>query len=82
MLRASTEKEKNTTDSYDIIDDDNVYMNESISSGIPLEKLDTTVLKQGTKEYNDFKKEYAVRVFFLFFFFTIIIIYFSNSNSY
>ena len=67
MLRASTEKEKNTTNSHDVIDDDNVYMNESISSGIPLEKLDTTVLKQGTKEYNDFKKEYAVSFFFLFF---------------
>ena len=67
MLRASTEKEKNTTNSHDIIDDDNVYMNESISSGIPLEKLDTTVLKQGTKEYNDFKKEYAVSFFSIFF---------------
>ena len=75
MIRDSTEKEKNTTNSYDIIDDDNVYMNESISSGIPLEKLDTTVLKQGTKEYNDFKKEYAVS-FFFYFFFTIIIIFF------
>nr|XP_022308538.1 receptor-type tyrosine-protein phosphatase gamma-like isoform X3 [Crassostrea virginica] len=60
LLRASIEKEKITTNSHDIIDDDNVYMNETISSGIPLEKLDTTVLKQGTKEYNDFKKEYAV----------------------
>ena len=69
MLRSSTEKEKNTTKSHDIIDDDNVYMNESISIGIPIEKLDTTVLKQGTKEYNDFKKEYAVSFFFYFFFY-------------
>ena len=74
MLRDSTEKENNTTNSHDIIDDDNVYMNETISSGIPLEKLDTTVLKQGTKEYNDFKKEYAVRLDFL-----PLLVYFYNS---
>ena len=64
-------KENTTTNRYDPIEEDNVYMNETCSSGIPLEKLDSIVAKQGTKEYNDFKKEYAVRHFFLFVFFEL-----------
>nr|XP_022308543.1 receptor-type tyrosine-protein phosphatase T-like [Crassostrea virginica] len=59
FLKTSSVKENNTTNSYESIDDENVYMNETFSIGIPLEKLDFTVSKQGTKEYNDFKKEYA-----------------------
>ena len=68
-MRDSTVKENTTTNRYDPKEEDNVYMNETCSSGIPLEKLDSIVAKQGTKEYNDFKKEYAVRHFFLFVFF-------------
>ena len=67
MMRDSTVKENTTTNRYDPIEEDNVYMNETCSSGILLEKLDSTVAKQGTKEYNDFKKEYAVRHFFYLF---------------
>ena len=63
---------ENTTNRYDPKEEDNVYMNETCSSGIPLEKLDSIVAKQGTKEYNDFKKEYAVRHFFLFVFFELL----------
>lgn len=64
MMRDSTVKENTTTNRYDPKEEDNVYMNETCSSGIPLEKLDSIVAKQGRKEYNDFKKEYAVRHFF------------------
>nr|XP_022305244.1 receptor-type tyrosine-protein phosphatase epsilon-like [Crassostrea virginica] len=59
MMRDSAVKENTTTNRYDPIEEDNVYMNETCSSGIPLEKLDSIVAKQGTKEYYDFKKEYA-----------------------
>ena len=62
MIWDSALKEKNTTNNHDFIDDDNVYMNETISSGIPLEKLDTTVLKQGTMT----KKEFAVSSFSIY----------------
>ena len=74
FLKTSSVKENNTTYSYESIDDENVYMNETFSIGIPLEKLDFTVSKQGTKEYNDFKKEYAVSLDFL-----PLLVYFSNS---
>ena len=65
MLRDSTTKADKTANSYDSINGDDVYMNETFSNGIPLEKLDSIVAEQGTKEYGDFKKEYAVSLIFL-----------------
>ncbi|XP_078327342.1 receptor-type tyrosine-protein phosphatase alpha-like isoform X1 [Crassostrea virginica] len=59
ILRDSTTKADKTANSYDSINGDDVYMNETFSNGIPLEKLDSIVAEQGTKEYGDFKKEYA-----------------------
>lgn len=65
ILRDSTTKADKTANSYDSINGDDVYMNETFSNGIPLEKLDSIVAEQGTKEYGDFKKEYAVSLIFL-----------------
>nr|XP_022308537.1 receptor-type tyrosine-protein phosphatase T-like isoform X2 [Crassostrea virginica] len=56
MLRDTTVEENDFTNSCNSI---NVYMNETFSNGIPLEKLDSTVAGQGSKEYNSFKKEFA-----------------------
>ena len=65
VLRDSITRADKTTNSYDSINEDNVYMNETFSNDIPLEKLDSIVAEQGTKEYGDFKKEYAVSLIFL-----------------
>ena len=67
VLRDSITRADKTTNSYDSIKEDNVYMNETFSNDIPLEKLDSIVAEQGTKEYNDLKKEYAVSLIFLTF---------------
>lgn len=61
MFRDTTVEENDFTNSCNSI---NVYMNETFSNGIPLEKLDSTVAGQGSKEYNSFKKEFAVSFFF------------------
>nr|XP_022305246.1 receptor-type tyrosine-protein phosphatase epsilon-like isoform X2 [Crassostrea virginica] len=59
MLRASTAEENVPTNSFDSVDEDNVYMNETFRNNIPLEKLHSLVAEQGTTEYDQFKKEYA-----------------------
>ena len=65
MLRDSTAEENNPTNTFDSIDEDNVYMNETFRNNIPLEKLHSVVEEQGTTEYDQFKKEYAVIFCFL-----------------
>lgn len=64
MLRTSTAEENVPTNSFDSVDEDSVYMNETFRNNIPLEKLHSVVAEQGTTEYDQFKKEYAV-IFFL-----------------